>query len=82
MGNVDIEGNIVDKNSFMMLIRDKTGQIFFRYSRKFMPRVDYQKLRYGMDIGSNVKISDCDVVNWQGILQLKLTRQGQVTLIH
>ena len=81
MGNVDIEGNIVDKNSFMMLIRDKTGQIFFRYRKKFMPRVEWQRLRYDLEIGNKVKITNCDAVNWQGILQLKLADQGNVILI-
>ena len=78
MGNVDIEGNIVDKNTFMMLIRDRTGQIFFRYRKKFMPKVEWQKLLYDIKIGDNVKITNCDAVNWQGILQLKLANQGNV----
>jgi len=81
MENVNIKGNIVDKNSFMMLIRDKTGQIFFRYRKKFMPRVKWQKLRYDLEIGNKVKITNCDAVNWQGILQLKLADQGNVALI-
>jgi len=81
MEKVDIEGNIVDKNTFMMLIRDKTGQIFFRYRKKFMPREEWEKLRYDLEIGDNVKITNCDAVNWQGILQLKLANQGNVIQI-
>ncbi len=81
MENVDIEGKIVDKNSFMMLIRDKTGQIFFRYRKKFTPRVQWQKIRYGLEIGNKVKITNVDAVNYGGIFQLTLTRKGQVALI-
>ncbi len=81
MENVDIEGNIVDKNSFMMLIKDKTGQIFVRYRTKFMPRVKWQKIHYDLEIGNKVKITNADAVKYGGIFQLTLTRKGQVALI-
>ena len=81
MENVDIEGKIVDKNNFMLLIRDKTGQIFFRYRTKFLPRVVWQKIRDDLDIGNKVKITSADAVKYGGIFQLKLTRKGQVALI-
>jgi len=81
MSNVDIEGNIVDMNNFMLLMRDKTGQIFVRYWRKFVPREETRALCSKLKIGNNVKIANCDAFNWQGILQLKLARQGQVNLI-
>jgi hypothetical protein len=81
MRNVDVEGNIVDKNHFMVLIKDKTGQIFVRYWRKFMKKEEWQQLRSDLEIGNKVKITNCDAFNWSGILQLKLTKQGQVNLV-
>jgi hypothetical protein len=81
MKNTNIEGKIVDMNKFMLLVSDKTGQIFVRYWRNFRPRNEWQKLLSILKIGNNIRITDCDAVNWQGILQLKLTRKGQVTLL-
>ena len=79
MKNVDIEGKIVDKNDFMLLVSDKTGQIFVRYWRNFRPNEEWQKLLSKLKIGNKVRITNCDAVNLQGILQLKLTRKGEVT---
>ena len=81
MKNVDVEGKIVDKNDFMLLISDKTGQIFVRYWRDWRPWEEWQKLLSNLKIGNKVKIINCDAVKLQGILQLKLTRKGQVALI-
>ncbi len=81
MENVDIEGKIVDKNNFMILISDKTGQIFVRYWRNFRPKEEWQKLLSNLKIGNKVKITNIDVANYVGILQLKLSRKGQVALI-
>ena len=81
MENVDVEGNIVDKNSFMILLRDKTGQIFVRYWRNYRPKEEWLKLLSNLKIGNKVKITNVDAVNYGGIFQLKLTRKGQVALI-
>jgi len=81
MKNADVEGKIVDKNDFMLLVSDKTGKIFVRYWRDYRPKEEWQKLLSNLKIGNKVKIINCDAVKLQGILQLKLTRKGQVALI-
>jgi len=81
MKNAGVEGKIVDKNDFMLLISDKTGQIFVRYWRDYRPNEEWQKLLSNLKIGNKVKITNVDAVNYGGILQLKLTRKGQVALI-
>jgi hypothetical protein len=81
MKNTNIEGKIVDMNKFMLLVSDKTGQIFVRYWRNFRPNEEWQNLLSKLKIGNKVRITNCDAVNLQGILQLKLTRKGEVALI-
>lgn len=78
MGNVDIKGKIVNMNNFMLAIDDETGQIFVRYSKNFRSADAWQKLLANLKIGNTVKITNCEVVNYHGILQLKLTRKGEV----
>ena len=81
MKNADVEGKIVDKNGFMLLISDKTGQIFVRYWRNYRPWEEWQKLLSNLKIGNKVKITNVDAANYREILQLKLTRKGQVARI-
>lgn len=81
MGNVDIEGKIVGMNEFMLAVNDKTGQTFVRYSRSYRSEDEWRKLQANLKIGNYVKITNCEVVNYHGILQLKLTRKGQIILL-
>ncbi|MFH1327262.1 MAG: hypothetical protein ABIH76_00180 [Candidatus Bathyarchaeota archaeon] len=81
MRDIDIKGKIVDMNAFMLLVNDKTGQTFIRYSQKFRSANERRMLLENLKIGNNVKITNCEVVNYHGILQLRLTRKGQITKI-
>jgi len=78
MGNVDIEGKIVNMNAWMLAVNDKTGQAFVRYARNYRPTDVWQKLLANLKIGNLVKITNCEVVNYHGILQLKLARKGEI----
>jgi len=80
MGSVDIEGEIVDMNAFMLALNDRTGQIFVRYYQKYGPTEEQKKLKANLKIGNIVKITNCQVVNYHGIIQLRLTRKGEVSL--
>jgi len=80
MGSVDIEGEIVNMNGFMLAVSDKTGQAFVRYYKKYMPTSERQKLKANLKIGNIVKITNCQVVKYHGITQLRLTRKGEVSL--
>jgi hypothetical protein len=82
MKDTNIEGKIVDMNKFMLLMKDRTGQIFVRYWRNFRSMEDWADLKSKLEIGNNIKIANCDAVDIHGILQLKLTRKGQVNLIN
>ena len=77
-GSVDIEGKIINMNEFMLVVKDKTGQIFVRYPRKYRPTDEWQLLLDKLKIGNAIKLTGCAVVNYHGILQLKLTRKGKV----
>ena len=77
-GSVDIEGKIVNMNEFMLVVKDKTGQIFVRYPRKYRPTDEWQQLLTKLKVGNTIKLTCCAVVNYHGILQLKLTRKGKV----
>ncbi len=81
MTNIEVEGKIVDMNEFMLAISDKTGQTFVRYSRNYRSEQEWQKLLANLKIGNLVRITNCEVVNYHGILQLKLTRKGQIILM-
>lgn len=78
MGNVDIKGKIVDMNRWMLSVNDRTGQIFVRYRRNYRTPDKWQKLQANLKIGKNVKITNCEVVFYHGILQLELARKGEV----
>jgi len=80
MGSVDIEGEIVNMNGFMLAVSDKTGQTFVRYYKKYTPARDREKIKANLKIGNIVKITNCQVVKYHGIIQLKLQRNGEVSL--
>jgi len=71
MRNVHIEGKIIDMNQFMLVIEDETGKTFVRYN--------YRNLAKPVQKGDYVKIDNAEVVNYSGILQLKLSRSGSIT---
>jgi len=71
MRNVHIEGKIIDMNQFMLVIEDETGKTFVRYN--------YRNLAKPVQKGDYVKIDNAEVVNYSGILQLKLSRNGSIT---
>ena len=71
MRNIHIEGKIVDMNQFMLVLDDETGRTFVRYS--------YRNLVKPVQKGDYVKIDNGQAVNYSGILQLKLPRNGQIT---
>jgi RNase P/RNase MRP subunit p29 len=71
MRNLHIEGKIVDMNQFMLVIEDETGKTFVRYN--------YRNLAKPVQKGDYVKIDNAEAVNYSGILQLKLPRNGTIT---
>ncbi|MGA8857421.1 MAG: hypothetical protein WB643_09680 [Candidatus Bathyarchaeia archaeon] len=71
MRNIHIEGKIVDMNQFMLVLDDESGRTFVRYS--------YRNLVKPVQKGDYVKVDNGQAVNYSGILQLKLPRNGQIT---
>ncbi len=71
MRNIHIEGKIIDMNQFMLVIQDETGKTFVRYN--------YRNLAKPVQKGDYVKIANAEAVNYSGILQLKLPRNGTIT---
>jgi RNase P/RNase MRP subunit p29 len=71
MRNIHIEGKIVDMNQFMLVLDDETGRTFVRYN--------YRNLVKPVQKGDYVKIDNGQAVNYSGILQLKLPRNGVIT---
>jgi len=71
MRNVHLEGKIVDMNQFMLVLDDDSGRAFVRYN--------YRNLAKPIQKGDYVKIDNGQVVNYGGILQLKLPRNGSIT---
>ncbi len=70
--NIHIEGKIVDMNQFMLVIEDESGRTFVRYN--------YRNLAQPIKKGDYVKIDNGQAVNYSGILQLKLPRNGSITI--
>jgi hypothetical protein len=81
MGSVNIEGKIVNFNRWMIAIDDKSGQTFVRYNRGGRTREEWQKMLEQIKIGNLVSIQGCYSVNYSGIIQLKLTPTGRITLL-
>ncbi|MGA2460849.1 MAG: hypothetical protein ABSF82_05460 [Candidatus Bathyarchaeia archaeon] len=71
MRGVHIEGKIVDMNQFMLVLEDETGRTFVRYN--------YRNLVKPVQTGDYVKVDNAEAVNYSGILQLKLPRNGLIT---
>ncbi len=71
MRNIHIEGKIVDMNQFMLVLDDDTGRTFVRYN--------YRNLVKPVQKGDYVKVDNGEAVNYSGILQLKLPRNGLIT---
>ncbi len=71
MRNIHIEGKIVDMNQFMLVLDDETGRTFVRYN--------YRNLAKPVQKGDYVKVDNGVAVNYSGILQLKLPRNGSIT---
>jgi RNase P/RNase MRP subunit p29 len=71
MRSIHIEGKIVDMNQFMLVLEDETGRMFVRYN--------YRNLVKPVQKGDYVKVDNGVAVNYSGILQVKLPRNGQVT---
>ena len=71
MRHVNIEGKIVNMDGYMLVVDDDSGRTFVRYSRR--------NLENQIEKGSHVKIHDCLVVNYSGILQLKMHPKGRIT---
>jgi len=71
MRNIHIEGKIVDMNQFMLVIEDETGRTFVRYN--------YRNLTKPVQKGDYVRVANGEAVNYSGILQLKLPRNGSIT---
>ena len=81
MGNVNIEGKIVNFNRWMIAIDDKSGRTFVRYNRRGRTREDWQKMLGQIKIGSHVSIQDCFSVSYSGIIQLKIAPKGRITTL-
>jgi len=71
MRNIHIEGKIVDMNQFMLVLDDESGRTFVRYN--------YRNLVKPVQKGDYVKVDNGQAVNYSGILQVKLPRNGQIT---
>lgn len=71
MRNIHIEGKIVDMNQFMLVVDDESGRTFVRYNYRNLPK-PIQK-------GDYVRIDNGEAVNYSGILQIKLPRNGSIT---
>lgn len=58
-------------NQFMLVLDDETGRTFVRYN--------YRNLAQPVQKGDYVKVDNGVAVNYSGILQLKLPRNGSIT---
>ncbi len=73
MKKVNIEGKIVNMNEFMLVLDDGSGSTFVRYNMRNL----VQPVRKG----DRVSVKSGDVVNYSGILQVKLSRGSSITLV-
>lgn len=81
MEHLDIKGKIIDYNRWMIVLDDKSGRTFIRYKRRGKTREEWQKMLEQIKIGNNVSIQDCYSVNYSGILQLKMSPKGRITML-
>jgi len=81
MEHVNIEGTIVNFNKWMIVVDDNSGRAFVRYNRRGRTREAWQKMLGQIKIGNRVSIRDCYSVSYSGILQLKISPKGQITVL-
>ena len=70
MRKLNLQGKIVNMNGFMIVLDDGSGQTFVRYRER---QVDAQ-----IEPGDNIQVQNCRVVNYAGILQIRLERDGRI----
>jgi hypothetical protein len=70
MRNVNLQGKIADMNGFMIVLDDGSGRTFVRYREK--------DLDSGIRTGDRIQVLRCHVVNYSGILQVRLERGGRI----
>jgi len=73
MKKINIEGRIVNMNEFMLVLDDGSGSTFVRYNMR--------NLAQPVRKGDHVSVKSGDVVNYSGILQVKLSRGSSITLV-
>jgi len=70
MRKVTLQGKIVDMNGFMIVLDDGSGRTFIRYRAKDL---DTQ-----IKTGDRIQVQNGRVVNYSGILQIRLERGGRI----
>jgi len=70
MRKVTLQGKIVDMNGFMIVLDDGSGRTFIRYRAKDL---DTQ-----IKTGDRIQVYNGRVVNYSGILQIRLERGGRI----
>ena len=74
MKKIDIQGKIVNMNESMLVLDDGSGSTFVRYNNR--------NLVEPVQKGDSVSVKNGDVVNYSGILQVKLSRRSLISLSH
>jgi RNase P/RNase MRP subunit p29 len=72
MKKINIEGKVVNMNEFMLVLDDGSGSTFVRYNSRNLA----QPIRKG----DRVSVKNGEVVNYSGILQVKLSRSSLITI--
>jgi len=70
MRKVNLQGKIADMNGFMIVLDDGSGRTFVRYREK--------DLDSRIKTGDRIQVLRCHVVNYSGILQVRLERSGRI----
>ena len=70
MRKVNLQGKIADMNGFMIVLDDGSGRTFVRYREK--------DLDSKIKTGDRIQVQKCRVVNYSGILQVRLERGGRI----
>jgi len=70
MRKVTLQGKIVDMNGFMIVLDDGSGRTFVRYRAK--------DLDNEIKTGDRIQVQNGRVVNYSGILQIRLERGGRI----
>lgn len=74
MKKISIEGKVVNMNEFMLVLDDGSGSTFVRYNSR--------NLAQPVQKGDHVSVKNGEVVNYSGILQVKLSRSSSISLSH